>query len=132
MRFQFATSDFCWFRQDTNKDGTPRYYTYGVPFFNYGLLPQTWEDPDTISMEGFGGDDDPLDVIEVGSSPLALGSVTEVKVLGSLELIDEGETDHKIIALRVSDPRARNIDDMKDLEKHIPGLTARLIDWLKM
>ena len=63
---------------------------------------------------------------------MALGSVTEVKVLGSLELIDEGETDHKIIALRVSDPRARNIDDMKDLEKHIPGLTARLVDWLKM
>jgi 3'-phosphoadenosine 5'-phosphosulfate synthase len=27
--------------QDTKK-GVPRYYTYGVPFFNYGLLPQTW------------------------------------------------------------------------------------------
>ena len=26
------------------KDGKPRYYTYGVPFFNYGFLPQTWED----------------------------------------------------------------------------------------
>ena len=30
--------------QDT-KDNAPRYYSYGVPFFNYGLLPQTWEDP---------------------------------------------------------------------------------------
>ncbi|CAB1117921.1 unnamed protein product [Ectocarpus sp. CCAP 1310/34] len=30
--------------QDESK-GQPRYYTYGVPFFNYGLLPQTWEDP---------------------------------------------------------------------------------------
>ena len=30
--------------QDESK-GMPRYYTYGVPFFNYGLLPQTWEDP---------------------------------------------------------------------------------------
>ena len=30
--------------QDESK-GKPRYYTYGVPFFNYGLLPQTWEDP---------------------------------------------------------------------------------------
>ena len=29
--------------QDTKND-RPRYYTYGVPFFNYGLLPQTWED----------------------------------------------------------------------------------------
>lgn len=30
--------------QDESK-GKPRYYTYGVPFFNYGLIPQTWEDP---------------------------------------------------------------------------------------
>ena len=22
------------------KDGRPRYYSYGVPFFNYGFLPQ--------------------------------------------------------------------------------------------
>jgi 3'-phosphoadenosine 5'-phosphosulfate synthase len=26
-----------------SKNGRPRYYTYGVPFFNYGLFPQTWE-----------------------------------------------------------------------------------------
>ena len=32
--------------QDSNKDGSPRFYTYGVPFFNYGLLPRTWEDPE--------------------------------------------------------------------------------------
>ena len=85
-----------------------------------------------ISDEGFGGDNDPLDVIEVGESPLALGSVTEVKVLGYLELIDEGETDHKIIALRTSDTRSVSINDVKDLENHVPGLTARLVDWLKM
>ena len=24
------------------KDKRPRYYSYGIPFFNYGLLPQTW------------------------------------------------------------------------------------------
>jgi len=118
--------------QDTNKDGSARYYTYGVPFFNYGLLPQTWEDPNLISAEGYGGDKDPLDVIEIGVTPLPMGSVTQIKVLGSLELIDEGETDHKIIALRISDSRASRINDMKDLEEHIPGLTAKLVDWLKM
>ena len=31
----------------------------------------------------------------------------------SLELIDEGETDHKIIALRVTDP---DIDDINNME----------------
>jgi len=118
--------------QDTNKDGSARYYTYGVPFFNYGLLPQTWEDPDVISADGYGGDNDPVDVIEIGATPLPMGSVTQIKVLGSLELIDEGETDHKVIALRISDSRATLINNMKDLEEHIPGLTAKLVDWLKM
>ena len=115
--------------QDTNKDGSPRYYTYGVPFFNYGLLPQTWEDPALKSKEGYGGDNDPLDVIEVGDGPLPMGSTTPVVVLGSLELIDEGETDHKIIALRASDPRASSVRSLDDLERSSPGLTARLVDW---
>ena len=118
--------------QDTNKDGSPRYYTYGVPFFNYGLLPQTWEDPLLIDALGFGGDNDPLDVIEIGSGPLDMGSVTPVYVIGSLELIDEGETDHKIIAIRASDPRAQQIKEVADLEKYLPGITANLVDWLKM
>ena len=87
-------------KQDLNKDGSPRYYTYGTPFFNYGLLPQTWEDPDNCDGAGHCGDNDPLDVMEIGSGPLPMGSRVPVKVLGSLELIDEGETDHKIIAIR--------------------------------
>jgi len=118
--------------QDSNKDGSTRYYTYGVPFFNYGLLPQTWEDPALKSADGYGGDNDPLDVMEIGSSILPMGTVCEVKVLGSLELIDEGETDHKVIALRVDDPDAARIHDMASLELVKPGITAKLIDWLKM
>ncbi|CAM9583537.1 unnamed protein product, partial [Choristocarpus tenellus] len=116
--------------QDESK-GKPRYYTYGVPFFNYGLLPRTWEDPNIKDAMGHGGDNDPLDVMEVGDGPLPMGTVTAVKVLGSLELIDEGETDHKIIALRASDPNASSINSMQDLEAHKPGITAKLVDWLK-
>lgn len=56
-----------------------RYYQYGSPFFNYGLFPQTWEDPSSCKMDVC-GDDDPLDVIELGDSPLPMGSVTPVKV----------------------------------------------------
>jgi 3'-phosphoadenosine 5'-phosphosulfate synthase len=56
--------------QDT-KDNAPRYYSYGIPFFNYGLFPQTWEDPtyedpDTKAL----GDGDPIDAIEIGDGPL--------------------------------------------------------------
>lgn len=118
-------------KQDTNKDGSPRYYTYGTPFFNYGLIPQTWEDPSLRSREGNGGDNDPLDVMEVGSSPLKMGSINPCKVLGSLELIDEGETDHKIICIALSDPDASRIKTMSDLDYYKPGTTDKLIDWLK-
>ena len=77
-----------------------RYYKYGTPLFNYGMLPQTWEDPSECGgLDGACGDDDPLDVIEVGAAPLAMGAVTAVKVLGVLELIDEGETDYKVAEL---------------------------------
>jgi len=117
--------------QDTNKDGSPRYYTYGTPFFNYGYIPQTWEDPSLISPQGNGGDNDPLDVMEIGSFPVEMGSVHPCRVLGSLELIDEGETDHKIICIITTDPDANQIHSMADLERVKPGTEARLLDWLK-
>jgi 3'-phosphoadenosine 5'-phosphosulfate synthase len=117
--------------QDT-KNGLPRYYTYGTPFFNYGLLPQTWEDstyqdPKTGAL----GDGDPIDAIEIGAGPLAMGSVVPVKVLGSMELIDEGETDHKIIVLRSDDPHFKSINTVRDLDRYYPHTVARLVDWLK-
>jgi 3'-phosphoadenosine 5'-phosphosulfate synthase len=117
--------------QDT-KDGKPRYYSYGTPFFNYGLLPQTWEDntyqdPETGAL----GDGDPIDAIEVGTGALPMGSIVPVKVLGSMELIDEGETDHKIIVLRSDDPHFKSINTVKDLDKYYPHTVSRLVDWLK-
>ena len=114
------------------KNGKPRYYTYGVPFFNYGLLPQTWEDPtvaDPVTQAK--GDGDPIDAIEIGDGPLGMGSIIRVKVLGSMELIDEGETDHKIIVLREDDRNFDSIHSVADLEKFKPGVTALLLDWLK-
>jgi len=36
------------------------------------------------------------------------GEVIKVKVLGTLAMIDEGETDWKIIAIDVEDPEADN------------------------
>jgi len=117
--------------QDINKDGSPRYYTYGTPFFNYGLIPQSWEDPDIKSSQGYGGDNDPLDVIELGLSQLPMGSIVPCRVIGSLELIDEGETDHKILCVHLNDPNAASVRSMSDLERVRPGITARLVDWLK-
>ena len=117
--------------QDTNKDGSPRYYTYGSTFFNYGLVPQTWEDPEFKNPQGYGGDNDPLDVMEVGSAPLKMGSITPCKVIGSLQLIDEGEMDNKILCIAVTDPDSSRINSTADLEIIKPGYLDNLRDWLK-
>jgi inorganic pyrophosphatase len=78
--------------QSLNKDGTVRHYSYGIPFFNYGFFPQTWEDDQQIDDDtGAKGDGDPIDVIEVGFEPIPMGAVRPVKVLGSYELLDQGK-----------------------------------------
>lgn len=49
---------------------------YGDYLFNYGCLPQTWEDPAHISDEtGLKGDNDPIDVLEIGTRQLKPGEV---------------------------------------------------------
>ncbi|ETW09152.1 sulfate adenylyltransferase [Aphanomyces invadans] len=118
-------------KQDVTKTNHTRYYLYGVPFFNYGMLPQTWEDPSMKDAAGHGGDNDPLDVIEIGTATLPMGSVHPVKVLGSLELIDQGEVDHKIVAVSIDDPLASVIHTVDDLSAHRPHLVEQLVDWLK-
>ncbi|RNF20998.1 putative inorganic pyrophosphatase [Trypanosoma conorhini] len=88
--------------QDVAKkqEGQPlRFYTYGDIPFNYGFAPQTWEDPLLVdAVTKCAGDGDPIDVVEVSNSPLPRGSIRAVRVLGVLGLIDEAETDWKIIA----------------------------------
>uniref|UniRef100_G1N310 inorganic diphosphatase n=1 Tax=Meleagris gallopavo TaxID=9103 RepID=G1N310_MELGA len=100
-------------KQDTKK-GKPRYVANIFPhkgyIWNYGALPQTWEDPNhTDNITGCCGDNDPVDVCEIGSKVRSSGEVVQVKVLGVLALLDEGETDWKIIAIGVDDPEAQKI-----------------------
>ena len=72
-------------KQDVKK-GALRYFKYGDLPFNYGFIPQTWEDPskgsDYSDIEGLGGDNDPIDVVEISRSPLPRGQVVPIKVLG--------------------------------------------------
>ena len=47
----------------------------GDIFFNYGCLPRTWEDPTFIhpDAEGCRGDNDPVDVCEIGARIVGTG-----------------------------------------------------------
>lgn len=44
------------------------------------------------------------------SQVCATGQVIQVKVLGILALIDEGETDWKVIAINIEDPDASSLN----------------------
>jgi inorganic pyrophosphatase len=60
---------------------------------NYGFLPQTLAD-----------DDDPLDAIVLMQEPVQSLSTLEVRPIGMLHMLDEGERDENIICVLVEDP----------------------------
>lgn len=116
--------------QDVKK-GKLRDY-HGPIFWNYGMLPQTWEDPDheCPKLKCF-GDNDPVDVVEIGSATLAQGTVEPVKVLGVLAMIDDGELDWKVIAIRTEDQLAKDLNDIGDVEAKCPGVISGIREWFR-
>jgi inorganic pyrophosphatase len=97
----------------------------------YGTM--TWEDPHHVDVNtGQIGDNDPIDVCEIGFKVFQRGEVVQVKVLGIIALIDEGETDWKVLAINVKDPLAENLNDICDVEKHMPGFLAMTRDWFRI
>ncbi len=94
--------------------GKPRFVHNVFPYhgylWNYGALPQTWEDPNHIDEDTkTTGDNDPLDVCEIGTNLHATGSIIPVKIVGVLGLIDEGETDWKLIGIDIRDKLASQV-----------------------
>merc|ERR1712098_151217 len=61
----------------------------------------------------------PLDAIEIGSKPMKTGEIRPVKVLGVLAMIDDGETDWKLIVARVDDPDFKDINTLKQLQDSV-------------
>lgn len=99
---------------------------------NYGFLPQTWEDNTKEYFDGFKGDDDPIDVLEISWNRFHVGSVVKVKVLGSFCLIDQGEIDYKVIVINTNFLESNNLkaDDFFEKWKK-KGELNRLINVFK-
>jgi inorganic pyrophosphatase len=113
------------------KKGKLRDY-HGPIFWNYGALPQTWEDPTVKHPElGCFGDDDPIDVVEIGSASLAMGSVKPVKPLGILAMIDDGELDWKVLAIATDDPLAKEYNDIEDVPEAVKAGIREWFRWYK-
>ncbi|KAJ5395539.1 uncharacterized protein N7487_009842 [Penicillium crustosum] len=123
-------------KQDTKK-GKLRFVRNCFPhkgyLWNYGAFPRTWEDPNSIHPETKAkGDNDPLDVCEIGELVGYTGQVKQVKVLGVMALIDEEETDWKIIVIDVNDPLAPKLNDIEDVERQLPGLMRATNEWFRI
>lgn len=82
------------------------------PFFypgEYGIIPQT-----------FAEDGDPMDALVLVTNPTYPGVLIESRPIGMLQMKDGGEMDDKILCVAKDDVRFENINDLSDLEKHIP------------
>lgn len=116
--------------QDKTKQKAPRFYALDS-LVNYGALPQTYEDPDHKDvLTQLNGDGDPLDVCDISSTPRPTGAVYQVKVLGALAMIDGGETDWKILAVRTDDPLAALVSDLGDTAR-VPDAVRRSMDEIR-
>lgn len=104
-------------------DGQDRIIKY-LPYpGNYGFIPGTFSDPKT------GGDGDALDILVLSPS-LPTGTVLQVIPIGVMKLLDNGETDYKIIAI----PAEENLQTIQaatllDLEKSYPQIKEIVTAW---
>ena len=97
---------------------------------SYGFIPST-----------LGEDGDALDFLVYNSTPIERGTLVECKVLGLLDMEDEGEKDYKIIGVPTSHIRRycslKNIDKMflkisKNFFQHYKDLNnkeVKVLDW---
>jgi len=74
---------------------------------DYGFIPHT-----------LGLDGDPLDVLVLVEAPSFPGCLMEVRPIGVLRMVDQGEGDEKILAVAESDPLYREVKDFSGVFEH--------------
>ncbi len=85
---------------------------YGPTFYpvNYCDVPQTWNE----------GDNDPLDAVLFSTYPVQPGVLANGRVIGVMEMLDNGEEDFKIICVNKKDPRfdhVLHVDQLQPFER---------------
>ena len=74
---------------------------------NYGFIPQT-----------LGQDGDPLDILVLCSQSIQSLCLVDAKVIGNMQMIDQGQVDDKIIAVAANDPSVNHYSRMEELPQH--------------
>ena len=75
---------------------------------DYGFIPST-----------LGHDGDPLDVLVLVEAPSFSGCLMEVRPIGVLQMVDQGNRDEKILAVAQSDPLYQQINDASQAPQHL-------------
>lgn len=75
---------------------------------DYGFVPST-----------LGHDGDPLDILILVDAPSFTGCLIEVRPVGLLRMVDQGQHDQKILAVVENDPVYRQVKDCSDVFPHL-------------
>uniref|UniRef100_A0A8D8LIX3 inorganic diphosphatase n=1 Tax=Cacopsylla melanoneura TaxID=428564 RepID=A0A8D8LIX3_9HEMI len=100
--------------------------------WNYGALPNTWENPTEIDNHtGLFGDGERMDVVEIGNRKARRGEIIQLKALGAIGLIVNGKIDYKIIAIDVKNPKAAKMHDIWCVDEYFPDRMNATAEWFK-
>ncbi|WP_434334737.1 inorganic diphosphatase [Mycoplasma capricolum subsp. capricolum] len=82
---------------------------YGANFYpgEYGMI------ENTLDWDG-----DPLDVISLCTYPTLPGVEVDIRILGSIKMVDAGEVDTKLFGVFNDDPRFKEYQTLNDVPKH--------------
>ncbi len=75
---------------------------------DYGFIPST-----------LGDDGDPLDVLVMVDTPSFPGCLMEVRPIGALDMVDQGQGDEKILCVGSGNPRFNDITEYSQIYPHI-------------
>lgn len=75
---------------------------------DYGFI------PGTIAEDG-----EPIDVLSIVEQPTFPSCMLEIRPIGILDLIEESETDHKVLAVPRRSPRFDSVHTIADIGPHV-------------
>lgn len=88
---------------------------------DYGFIPQTLAE-----------DDDPLDVLVYSTESIPPLTICDARAVGLMSMIDQGDPDHKIIAVLKQDPIYNEFEKASNFPRHIFKMLKRFFEDYKI
>ena len=84
---------------------------------NYGFIPQT-----------LGEDNDPLDVLVFAAEKIQPMCICDARAIGMMSMLDEGQPDHKIVAVLINDSEYSHFQNASDFPQHTFKMLRRFLE----